>query len=338
MRHTALIVFMMLLTPAACDQESTSGPTPDTQTALAAPSATPAGAATFAALATPVRRGPVITTATLPVAGWNSLVYEVLSATGGQAPYSWSLVAGALPAWMTLTLPGEVCGSTGSAQGTFNFRVRVKDALGAWSERDLSLTVASPPPPTGGPVYYSDPVIGHFLFVIDCGADMAVVDYGTSTSRLRRCKADALAKLATLTDFGEYLDVLAPGHATITSCFGQLQMLTPMTRPLLEQFITSLSASGTAPLYSAMKEAFVGYPNDLVHIDFWLATQPGADAGAPGGVATYANILADSPAWLAQQQWATTIYRNARPAGSNSWNSFLQQLAASHGGSYLLVP
>lgn len=266
------------------------------------------------------------------------MVYEVLSATGGQTPYTWSLVAGTLPGYVDMTIPGEVCGSTGSAQGNFTFRVRVKDAAGASDERDLTLSVASPPPPTGGPVYYGEPVIGHFLFVIDCGNEMAVTDAGTSTTRLRRCKADALAKLSQAADFADYLDVIAPGNGTITRCFGQLQMLTPMTRPILEQFIISLTAGGTTPLYSAMREAFVSYPNDLVHIDFWLATQPGVDAGAPGGFATYANILADSPAWLAHQQSALAIYRNARPGGSSTWNTFLQQLAASHGGVFLWVP
>jgi len=319
MRYATLIVFMMTVILCACDEQQQSGP--------ANPGPGPAAPA-----------GLTVDTSSLSSTGWNSNYYQVLAASGGQTPYRWSLATGALPGHMDLTLPGEVCGNTGSAQGTFAFRVKVTDALGATAERDLSLTVAAPPPPTGGPVYYAEPVIAKFVFTLDCGTEMAATDPGTTSSRLARSQAEALVKLSQRLDFADYIDVIAAGQGAVTRCFGAPQMLTPLTRPMAEQFIQTLIAAGSAPLYSAIREAFQNNPSTIVHADFWLGSTPGADAGAPGGVASYSNMLADSPAWVAQQQSVLAIYRNTRPNVSGPWTTFLTQMAASHGGMYLVTP
>lgn len=63
-----------------------------------------------------------------------------LAATGGTAPYAWSLSAGSLPAGLTLSSTGVIAG-TPTLSGTFNLTFRVADSNGATSTKALSLTV-----------------------------------------------------------------------------------------------------------------------------------------------------------------------------------------------------
>ena len=68
-----------------------------------------------------------------------------LDASGGSAPYSWSLGSGTLPAGLTLSSGGVILG-TPTAAGTSSFIVRVTDAQApaAVATRALSLTIAPP--------------------------------------------------------------------------------------------------------------------------------------------------------------------------------------------------
>ena len=71
----------------------------------------------------------VITTDSLPgmIVG---LDYSItLQATGGKKPYSWSVVAGALPAGLFLSPDGILFG-TPTTNGSFDFTIEVADASG----------------------------------------------------------------------------------------------------------------------------------------------------------------------------------------------------------------
>ena len=68
-------------------------------------------------------------------------------ASGGTAPYTWSVAAGQMPGGLALISSGLVFGSP-NAIGTFTFTVRVTDASGASATAVLSLTVTGPPPPS----------------------------------------------------------------------------------------------------------------------------------------------------------------------------------------------
>lgn len=91
-----------------------------------------------------------VTTASLP-GGLVSdpTLYQVqLSATGGTAPYTWSVVSGSLPDGYTLTPAGMLWGIT-TQQGTFTFTVRVTDS-GSPAEtatRRLTVTIYGEPVP-----------------------------------------------------------------------------------------------------------------------------------------------------------------------------------------------
>ncbi|HEY8102611.1 MAG TPA: putative Ig domain-containing protein [Burkholderiaceae bacterium] len=53
-----------------------------------------------------------------------------LTVTGGQPPYSWSILSGALPSGMTLNAATGVISGTASVKGTYSFTYGVSDSLG----------------------------------------------------------------------------------------------------------------------------------------------------------------------------------------------------------------
>ncbi len=65
---------------------------------------------------------------------------HALSASGGMAPYTFSLSTGTLPAGLSLTTAGLISG-TPSQAGTFNFMVGVTDAFNCASTRAYSLVI-----------------------------------------------------------------------------------------------------------------------------------------------------------------------------------------------------
>ena len=95
---------------------------------------------TFQGTATPL----VVTTTSLPNGTHGAAYSQTLSAYSGQTPYSWTNSSGTLPPGLTLAANGLISG-TPTTNGTFNFTVRVTDALSATAAQPLTLTVGSPP-------------------------------------------------------------------------------------------------------------------------------------------------------------------------------------------------
>ena len=110
---------------------------------------------------------PDIRTTTLPQGTVNQPYNHPVDATGGTGALTWSIVAGALPAGLTLnSTNGEISG-TPTVAGTSLFTVRVQDAAGLSDFQALSITINPPAPPRittrdlpGGRVGrpYSEPV------------------------------------------------------------------------------------------------------------------------------------------------------------------------------------
>jgi large repetitive protein len=86
-----------------------------------------------------------ITTSTLPGAVANRAFSTTLLATGGRAPYGWSVVGGTLPSGLALDLAQGTIAGRPTALGASAFTVRVQDALGATSDRSLRLVVNQVP-------------------------------------------------------------------------------------------------------------------------------------------------------------------------------------------------
>jgi outer membrane autotransporter protein len=68
---------------------------------------------------------------------------QTISASGGTAPYTFAITAGALPAGMSLTGGGTLSGTPSSA-GTFNFTITATDNGGFTGSRAYTITVAAP--------------------------------------------------------------------------------------------------------------------------------------------------------------------------------------------------
>ena len=67
-----------------------------------------------------------------------------LVAAGGVTPYSWSIVAGALPAGLSISPTTGLISGTPTVKGTANFTVQVKDSLNATATAAVAITINSP--------------------------------------------------------------------------------------------------------------------------------------------------------------------------------------------------
>jgi len=82
-----------------------------------------------------------ITTASLPYAYVYFTYYNTkLAASGGTAPYKWSIASGALPSGLSLSADGVITGRTG-AKGTHTVTLRVTDAAGTTATKTFTITI-----------------------------------------------------------------------------------------------------------------------------------------------------------------------------------------------------
>ncbi len=84
----------------------------------------------------------------LPVAlfpATSSVFYSAtVSATGGTAPYTYSVVAGTLPKGLTLSPDGRLSGVPDDLPGRFAFTVQARDAAGAAATTTVTFSLAAP--------------------------------------------------------------------------------------------------------------------------------------------------------------------------------------------------
>jgi len=84
-----------------------------------------------------------VSTSSLPAGTVSASYSQTLAATGGAAPYTWSISSGSLPSGLALNAgTGEISG-TPTSTGTTSFTVRVTDSVSATATRSLSITVAA---------------------------------------------------------------------------------------------------------------------------------------------------------------------------------------------------
>jgi len=84
-----------------------------------------------------------ITNLTLPGGQVNSAYSTAVTATGGTAPYTWSISSGVLPTGLSLATGTGVISGTPSASGTFNVTLAVHDAQGVSTTANFSITIAA---------------------------------------------------------------------------------------------------------------------------------------------------------------------------------------------------
>jgi hypothetical protein len=94
---------------------------------------------------------PSIDSTVLPDAVQGSAYDQVISATGGVVPYTWSVTSGALPAGLSLDPQAGTITGTPTTPGTYSFTVSLADSSTPAAQNasiSLAMTVdAAPPPP-----------------------------------------------------------------------------------------------------------------------------------------------------------------------------------------------
>jgi hypothetical protein len=86
------------------------------------------------------KRGPQITTGTLPQGQQGETYSEVFTATGGTTPYSWGVSAGTPPPGIAMNANGDFAGIP-TTVGAFNFAAMVTDATGKTATGNFSVSV-----------------------------------------------------------------------------------------------------------------------------------------------------------------------------------------------------
>jgi hypothetical protein len=102
-----------------------------------------------ASLQITVNPPPTITTTTLPTATAGTAYYATVKMNGGTSPYNWSLVAGTLPAGLTLgssTSDSVSISGTPTGPSAGSITIKVSDAAGMSSTQTLTITINPPPP------------------------------------------------------------------------------------------------------------------------------------------------------------------------------------------------
>jgi len=86
-----------------------------------------------------------ILTQVLPDGAISAAYSQQITATGGFGTYSWSIIAGALPAGLSILsgTPAGTISGTPTAAGSFNFTVQVTDALLATTQKAFAMEVSS---------------------------------------------------------------------------------------------------------------------------------------------------------------------------------------------------
>jgi hypothetical protein len=114
-----------------------------------------------------------ITTTTLASATVGDSATQTLSASGGQTPYTWSLLSGALPTGRSLAASGDITGNYTGA-GTFNFTVQAQDTLSTTDNQALSQVIV--PASTAGEV------VATITAITDTWVNSGAADTNYSTS------------------------------------------------------------------------------------------------------------------------------------------------------------
>jgi hypothetical protein len=159
----------------------------------------------------------ITTTSPLPAATRDHYYNTVLSATGGQPPYTWLLAPGSpsLPPGLTLAANGVLSGSP-TATGGFWFNVRVRDSVLATHDWMLAIAINEPiavgPPLTGA----IQPAPGQFEFSFSTG-------WGTNYTIQYSSDLQTWTSVLTIGGSGGPLTVIDP-NANVRQRFYRLKV------------------------------------------------------------------------------------------------------------------
>ncbi len=91
---------------------------------------------------------PRITTTSLPDGTVNAAYNQTVTATGGTGSRSWSVTSGGLPPGLNLNASNGNISGTPTSTGEFSFTLQVTDQAPLSGEKNLTITIVLPAPPT----------------------------------------------------------------------------------------------------------------------------------------------------------------------------------------------
>ncbi|MDR3508443.1 MAG: putative Ig domain-containing protein [Caulobacteraceae bacterium] len=308
-----------------------------------------------------------ITPATLPNGQQAQAYSQSLSASGGVAPYSFAVTAGALPPGLTLTRVGVISG-TPSGSGTFGFNVTASDSSGGagpyQATKTYSILINAPAAPTAGAATIT--VVFNTAKVADLSPVIGGVATGVSIATPpTHGGVTAAGKVVTYTPDTGYFGVdgfdyqavgpggsSAPAHVTVNvsrptpPTAGPLSVTVPYGGP--GQSI-DLTSAITGPVTSVAVTVAPHHGTAVVSGETVVYTPASTYAGAdsftyqatgPGGVSNSAvvsiNVVAAAPVAVSETastpaNQAVTIQAGANDTGPIT--SLVITTAPTHGSA-----
>ena len=207
----------------------------------------------------------VVTTSSLPGGTQNVAYNATLSATGGTAPYTWSVVSGSLPAGLSLAASSGAISGTPTGSGTSTFTVQVADSNAQKASATLALAIAAAPTVAFTRVEQTDPSISYVggwynitNTVLSGGTAVQALDAGaratfTFTGTAARWVGfkDPWSGIANV-----YVDGVLQGQIDTYSATQQAQVIL-YTTPTLASGTHTLAVEATYTRNSAAQSAWV---------------------------------------------------------------------------------
>lgn len=206
-----------------------------------------------------------------------------LSATGGSAPYAWTIIGGALPTGLTLNANTGIISGSPSSVGAYDFVVQVKDFANLTATRLFSIVVNDPATTVSGavtftlqiptnPLTYTLP-ISYFQYgsVLKNSASTQILIVNNNTSRDISITSASIADSTYATNFAVPLNIAAGAKTSISVAFSPKDTSMHNSTLILRDLDGS---SYTLPLYGSGATAVASL---------------GASSPAPGKIASISS-------------------------------------------------
>src|SRR4029077_4663989 len=253
----------------------------------------------------------------LPEGGSGSPYAQTFSAVDGVPPYTWSST-GALPPGLTLSSSGTLSGVP-TAGGTFNFTIRVTDALGLFASSSYTILITNAVPAGAQIQFITQPTATTAGQAISPAIRVRTLDgtgaavpgititLGTGSSTNRPILSGTLSAVTDATGIATFANVIVDRAGT-----GFTLIATP----------SGVSSSGAVHPIPAPPSVQLGALESDTQIQFFgerrgvsLSSNVGVDISAAG---TYSSVAGLSPGSISAGTCVDIYYLHADPVGFSS--------------------
>lgn len=263
----------------------------------------------------------------LPGTGTVGTAYSgTLTASGGTAPYTFTIVTGSLP--NGLTLSGSSVSGTPSATGTFTFQIKGQDAVGNTGYSTYSIVVGAAGAISIGPATLPDGNVGvaysQTISASGCGGSGCTfsLSSGTLPSGLTLSAAGLLSGTPATGTQGSYsievsaADGTSTAKKTYTLVIGGALAISPSTLPnatILSSYSQALSCTVAAVSSSCSYSLDSGSLPPGMSVD-----AAGAVSGTPTAAGTYTFTVAASNGVLSAKRSYSLVVGGGLAIGPSS--------------------